>query len=184
MDTLVAHWLPILLSAVFVFVASSVIHMALPIHKGDYRKLPDEAATLEAMRKTGVVPGQYMFPCASSMQDYASPEMQAKMRQGPVGVMIVRRGPMPMGAALAQWFGFCLLISYCTAWITASACLPGHENVFKVAAMASLLGYAFSSVSDSIWKSVSWATTAKFVFDGLVYAAVTGATFAWLWPKA
>jgi len=29
-------WLPVLLSAVFVFVVSSVIHMALPLHKGDF----------------------------------------------------------------------------------------------------------------------------------------------------
>ena len=36
-------WLPILLSAVFVFVASSIIHMAIPIHKGDYKRLPGEA---------------------------------------------------------------------------------------------------------------------------------------------
>ena len=42
-----ALWLPILLSAVIVFVASSIIHMALPIHKSDYRKLPDEAKVLD-----------------------------------------------------------------------------------------------------------------------------------------
>ena len=43
-------WLPILLSAVFVFVASSVLHMVLPIHKGDYKKPPGEDAVLESMR--------------------------------------------------------------------------------------------------------------------------------------
>lgn len=42
MVTLSALWLPILLSAVIVFVASSIIHMAIPIHKNDYRQLPDE----------------------------------------------------------------------------------------------------------------------------------------------
>lgn len=26
--------------------------------------------------------------------------------------------------------------------------------------------------------------TGKFLFDGVLYAAVTGATFAWLWPTA
>ncbi len=35
-------WLPILLSAVFVFIVSSIIHMALPIHKGDYGKLTNQ----------------------------------------------------------------------------------------------------------------------------------------------
>ena len=32
-------WVPILVSAVLVFVASSFIHMVLPYHKGDYRKV-------------------------------------------------------------------------------------------------------------------------------------------------
>ena len=42
----------------------------------------------------------------------------------------------------------------------------------------------FTSVNDSIWKGVSWCVTSKFMFDGVVYALVTGATFAWLWPAA
>jgi hypothetical protein len=42
MTELHALWLPILLSSVFVFLASSVIHMASPWHKSDYPKLPNE----------------------------------------------------------------------------------------------------------------------------------------------
>ncbi len=184
METLAALWLPILLSAVFVFLASSVIHMALPIHKGDYKKLPDEAATLEAMRRTGVVPGQYMFPCAASMKDFGSPEMQAKMKQGPVGVMIVRNGACSMGAALTQWFIFCVVISYVVAWMTFIACHHDAAGVFRFALVSAFVGYGLSSVTDSIWKGLSWVTTAKFLFDGLVYGLVTAATFAWLWPAA
>jgi len=33
MVSLAALWLPILLAAVFVFIASSIIHMVLPYHK-------------------------------------------------------------------------------------------------------------------------------------------------------
>lgn len=187
MTTLAALWLPILLSAVFVFVVSSLFHMLLPIHKGDYRKLPDEAGTLEAMRRTGVVPGQYMFPCPASMKDMGSPEMQAKFAQGPVGTLIVRSGNgMNMGRALGQWFAFCVVIGVFTAYLTGLACAPGSAGlrVFRIAATIAVLGYAFSSVADSIWKGVRWSTTCKFVFDGVVYALVTGATFAWLWPAA
>ena len=50
-----ALWLPILLSAVIVFIVSSIIHMALPVHKSDYRKLPDEEKALDALRATGAV---------------------------------------------------------------------------------------------------------------------------------
>ena len=41
MTAVTALWLPILVSAVLVFVASSVIHMATPWHAGDYRSVPD-----------------------------------------------------------------------------------------------------------------------------------------------
>ena len=47
---------------------------------------------------------------------------------------------------------------------------------------AAILGYAFSSVDESIWKGLSWNVTAKFVFDGVLYGLATGAAFAWLWP--
>ena len=42
MFPLSALWLPILLSAVIVFIASSIMHMVLPYHKIDCKKLPDE----------------------------------------------------------------------------------------------------------------------------------------------
>lgn len=172
-----------MLSAVFVFIASSLIHMVLQIHKGDYKKLPDEAGTLDALRKTGVQPGQYMFPNCASMKDASSPEMQARFKQGPIGTLIVR-GPdaMNIGKALGQWFVFCLVVSAITAYVTGLARTPGGDTIFRLTATIALLGYGFSSVTDSIWKGVSWPTTAKFLFDGLVYAVVTGATFRWLWP--
>lgn len=104
MTTLASLWLPILLSAVFVFVASSVIHMVLQIHKRDYMKLPDEARLLDGLRGK-VPPGHYVFPCADSMKDMGSPEMKKKFEQGPVGTLIMRPNGMPfMGKALGQWF--------------------------------------------------------------------------------
>src|SRR5579863_8933433 len=50
MSVLQALWLPILLSSVFVFLASSIIHIALPRwHKGDYLKVPNEDEVMDAM---------------------------------------------------------------------------------------------------------------------------------------
>jgi hypothetical protein len=42
MVALTSLWLPILLSAVIVFVASSIMHMLLPYHRSDYQQLPEE----------------------------------------------------------------------------------------------------------------------------------------------
>ena len=59
-------WLPILLSAVLVFIASSVIHMVLGYHKNDVKKVPDEDAVQDAFRRLGITPGDYAVPCAGS----------------------------------------------------------------------------------------------------------------------
>jgi hypothetical protein len=44
---------------VLVFVASSVIHMALPWHRNDYPAVPDEDRTLEALLPLGLKPGEF-----------------------------------------------------------------------------------------------------------------------------
>lgn len=185
MTTLAALWLPILLSAVFVFIVSSILHMVIPVHKGDYRKLPDEENARAALRNCNIPPGQYMFPNAESMKDCGSPEMIAKFKEGPVGMIIMRANGMPnMGSALCMWFVYCIVIGIFVAYLTGLAVAPGGENVFRISATIAMLGHAFSSVNDSIWKDVSWRVTGKFLFDGILYALATGATFAWLWPAA
>ena len=51
MTPLTDLWLAILVSSVAVFVVSSVLHMLLPIHKGDMRPLPDEDLYPNLFRK-------------------------------------------------------------------------------------------------------------------------------------
>ena len=50
MVSLGSLWLPIVLSAVLVFITSSIIHMVLKYHNRDYRKLPNEDAVRAAIR--------------------------------------------------------------------------------------------------------------------------------------
>src|SRR5690349_20850605 len=117
------------------------------------------------------------------MQDFKKPEVKAKFDRGPIGTMVVRPAScVNMGKALGQWFAFCVVVSVFVAYLTGLAVTPTNHGVFRVATTVALLGHGFTSVCDSIWKGVSWSTTAKFVFDGVLYALVTGATFAWLWP--
>ena len=75
MTGLTALWLPIVLSAVFVFVLSSIIHMVLPWHKNDYPKLPNEDAFRAAVGPMNIPPGEYMVPRCDNMAD-----MKAKGR--------------------------------------------------------------------------------------------------------
>ncbi len=60
MTLLSALWLPILLSAVLVFVASSIMHMVLPYHRSDYEKLPDEDNVLALRGASGLKRGLYV----------------------------------------------------------------------------------------------------------------------------
>ncbi|MBI1738481.1 MAG: hypothetical protein HYR58_04460 [Acidobacteria bacterium] len=101
MVELTALWMPILLSAVLVFVASSIIHMALPYHKSDYKELPNEEKVLEALRALGVGPGTYHFPHCESHKDMKTPEHIEKLNKGPIGLMTVMpSGPPNMGKYL------------------------------------------------------------------------------------
>ncbi len=180
-------WLPILLAAVFVFIASSIIHMVIPIHRGDVGKIDGEAEVLAAMRAQGVKPGNYMFPCAASMKEMTSPEMIEKLNQGPVGFMnVYPNGPMNMGKALMQWFVFCIVISAVVGYVSGIAYGAGTEypQIFRFAGTVGILAYGVSNFTDSIWKGVKWSTSCKFLFDGLIYGLVTGGTFGWLWPEA
>jgi hypothetical protein len=187
MISLFELWLPILLSAVFVFIVSSIIHTVLHIHKGDYRKMSGEEGVLKEMRSHDLKPGAYMFPCPESMKDMCSPEMVEKYNQGPVGFMtVIPPGPLKMGKNLVQWFLYSLLVSIFVAYIARLGLDRGTEfmMVFRITSAAAVLGYALSYVPDSIWKGLSWGTTMKFIFDGVVYGLVTAATFGWLWPDA
>src|SRR5271154_3019366 len=110
MVSLAVLWLPILLSAVIVFVASSLLHMVLPYHRNDYRPLPDEDKVLAALRPVGLKRGLYVFPFCTH-KDMKSPAMVEKYKQGPVGHMtIFPSGPPVIGKFLIQWFVYCLLI--------------------------------------------------------------------------
>lgn len=72
MTGLYSLWFPILLSAVIVFIASSIIHMALPWHKGDYQKVPNEEQVLDSLHPLNIPPGDYMIPRCSSMEEMRS----------------------------------------------------------------------------------------------------------------
>ena len=74
MISLGALWLPILLSAVIVFLASSVVHMALLWHKNDYPRLPREDEVMAALRPLAIPPGDYMVPRASTREEMQTPE--------------------------------------------------------------------------------------------------------------
>jgi hypothetical protein len=186
MVSITALWAPILLSAVIVFVASSILHMLLPYHRSDYRKLPEENRVLDGLRAAGVTPGRtYHFPYCTH-KEMKSPEAQEKFKRGPVGLMtIFPSGPPAMGKYLGLWFLFCVIVSIFVACLTGRTFVPGTQymDVFRVAATVAFLGYGASQLQDSIWKGQTWGVTFKHLLDAVIYALLTAGTFGWLWPK-
>jgi hypothetical protein len=186
MVSLAALWLPILLSAVIVFVASSILHMLLPLHKSDYRQLPEEERVMDALRSAGVTPGPaYHFPHCTHQQMKA-PATIEKYKRGPVGLLtIIPSGAPNMGKYLGQWFVYCIVVGIFVAYLAGRTLGPGthYLQVFRVAGTAAFLAYAFGQFQDSIWKGQTWGVTLKHVFDGLVYGLLTAGTFGWLWPR-
>lgn len=181
--SLMLLWLPILVSAVVVFVASSAIWMLLQYHNSDWRKLPDEEAVRAALKAT--TPGQYSVPNAASSADRKDPEWQEKYKQGPAAMLVVfPHGSLAMGKQLTQWFTYCVAISLLVAYV-ASITLPtgaDYLHVFRIAGTVAVLAYAGAAPMRSIWFGYRWSATAKDVLDGVIYGLLTAGVFGWLWP--
>jgi hypothetical protein len=185
MTTLAALWMPILVSAVIVFIASSIIHMAPLWHRNDLRKVPNEDQVLDALRPFAIPPGDYMLPRAADAQAMKSPEFTEKLNRGPVvRLTVFPNGPFSMGRSLVQWFVFVIAVGILAAYLTGRALGPGAEylTVFRFASTTAFIGYAVALWPRSIWYGRSWSTTLKETFDGLIYGLLTGGAFGWLWP--
>jgi hypothetical protein len=177
---------PVLLSSVIVWVASSVIHMLLPWHKGDYPKVPDEPRFRSAVGPLAIPPGDYLVPRCDSMAEMKSPEFKAKMTEGPVIMMTVMpNGMMGMGRSLSLWFLYLVIVSAFSAWIACDALPQGapYIAVFRIVAMAAFMGYALALWQQTIWYRRSARVTLMSTIDGLIYALLTAGTFGWLWPR-
>lgn len=180
-----AHlWIPIVVSAVLVFVASSIIHMVIKWHQGDYRGFPNEDAVRSALGSASAAPGEYFVPYCSDMKAMATPEMQRKFVEGPVAWVTVRAAAAPsMGKPLALWFVYILAVSVIAGYVAAKGIPAGapFRTVWAVAGTVAFVAYAGGSVQSGIWWGKPWGSVAKDVIDGLIYGLITGATFAWLW---
>ena len=186
MVPITALWLPIVLSAVFAFIASAIFHMLLTHHNNDFRKLPNESDLMDAVRNASVTPGDYVMPHCGSAAAMKDPAFVAKMTKGPVAMMtVMQSGPPAMGGQLAQWFVYCLVVSVFAAYIAGRALGPGahYLAVFRFAGATAFIGYTLAQWQDSIWYKRAWSTTMKNTIDGLAYALLTAGTFGWLWPR-
>ncbi|HEY5614496.1 MAG TPA: hypothetical protein VIL52_00605 [Bacteroidota bacterium] len=180
-------WMPVLLSAVFVFIASSIIHMFSGWHKNDYAKVPDEDKVMDALRPFNIPPGDYMMPRAEGMADMKSEAFLDKLDKGPVIMFSAwksGRGSASMTGSLVWWFIYSVAISVFAGYVAGRALPAGAEylEVFRFAGATAFLGYAAALWPMTIWYKRSWKTAFKETIDGLIYGLITAGTFGWLWP--
>jgi hypothetical protein len=185
MTALGSLWLPILLSSVFVFILSSLIHMVTPWHKSEYPSVPNQDKVMDALRPFGIPPGDYMLPRPSNMKNYRSPEFQDKMKKGPVMVLTVfPNGPGKMGKQMVLWFLYLVVGGVFAAYVAGRALPAGarYLSVFRFSGVTAFIGYSLAIWQMTIWYRRALGTTIRGTVDGLLYALVTAGTFGWLWP--
>ncbi|HVG23402.1 MAG TPA: hypothetical protein VND45_04550 [Thermoanaerobaculia bacterium] len=183
MVPLTALWLPIVVSAIFVFIASMILHAGLPFwHRRDYRPTGNEAPFVEASRS--LEPGFYSFP--SVQWNKMTAEEQEEWRRGPVGFMYLRKAAsISMGRTFVLHFLYCLVGSFLAAYVATIAAGRGAEylHVHRAAGTAGMLFWAFgTNFSDAIWYGKPWTAAFKSLIDGVIYGFLIGGTFGWLWP--
>lgn len=188
MELLLPLWLPIVVSAAAVWIVSIVASMALPHHKGDFAALADEDGFADDLRRRGIRPGNYIFPDFRGREAMKSEKVEKALQEGPIGHLHVWKTPVTMGDKMVATLIVYLVVSTLIAYLTrvavpASAGPAPFARVFQVAATAGVLAYCFSFIPNAIWWGTYKRTIVANVIDGILYGVITGAIFAWLWPR-
>ena len=190
MPTLETHvslaelWLPILLSAVAVWFASFLIWAISPLHKKDWKGLPDENAFVASLKGLAIPPGNYGFPYAADGKQCRDPEFKKKWMEGPAGMLSVWPTKTGMGPKMVLTFIVYAVMGVFIAYIASLSLLHGQPqiDVFRLVGAAGVLGYCFSFLPNAIWFNHTPRAVVQSVIDGVIYGLVTGAIFMFLWP--
>jgi hypothetical protein len=184
MSSILPLWAPILLSAVFVWVASSVVHMVVKWHSNDQIALPNESAVADVLRGT---PAQdYRIPYPTTPGDFRSAEFQERVKRGPMAVITIMEGDMMkmFRNSLVLWFVYCAVIAAFAGHVAYATLGPGAEyrEVFHTVGLTAYAAFGLGVVQQSIWWGKPWKPTLKSMVDAVLYASLTAGTFGWLWP--
>jgi len=180
-------WLPVVLSAVAVWIVSAILHMVLKYHRADYKQLAGEDSVAPPLRQAAPAPGVYPIPYCANPSQMKDPAIQKKYADGPVALItVLRNGPPAMGKYLVQWFLFCLLVSFVTGYVARHTLVPGEDglNVLRITGTLAFIAYGFGYLQDAIWHGMPWPNSLRGLIDALVYGVVTGLVFQYLWPGA
>lgn len=181
MMSIIDLWLPILVSAVICFFASSAIWMVLKWHNSDYNKTDDEESVRDALK--GAKPGFYVVPYCIDYADMDKPEMQQKYADGPVAYITVIPNGMPaMRSNMMNMVIYFLFVAILCAYMVSRTIAPDADYlaVFRIAGTVAFIANGIAVIPESIWFGRPWSITAKNLGDALIYGLLTGGVFGWL----
>ena len=193
MDFLTHLWLPIVVSAAAVWIASALAWMLIGHHKGDWKEVPNEAEFIATIKRMGIAPGSYGFPEFRRLEGMSKDEKQAKwdeMQKSPIGLLRVW-GTISMGRSMLLTFVVFLVVSVLIGYLGWSAlphgtasdgARPEFAKTMQVLGTAGILAYCFAGLPNDIWFQRSLREIVTSLIDGVVFGLITGAVFAWLWP--
>lgn len=182
MDFLADLWIPIVVSAVAVFIVSSLMWMVSPHHKADIQALPDEAAFDKAMGELNIPAGLYMYPNCHG-QDTKGDAFKGRWKSGPWGMVNVWGSPPNFGKSLALTFLSYLLVSVFVAYIASNAFAanpsPTYLNVFQIVGPIAMVAYCFGGLGNDIFLGKPRRFIITSMLDGVAFSLVTAGVFGW-----
>lgn len=180
-------WLAVVVAAVAVWIASSILHMVLKYHRADYKQLGDEDAVAAALRPSAPAPGVYAIPYCPDPSQMKDPAVRKRYEDGPVALLHVMRSGLPaMGKYLGLWFLFCLLVSFTAGYVARHTLAADADllNVMRITGTLAFVGFGYGNIQDAIWRGIPWSNALRGLVDAAIYALVTGLVFRLLWPGA
>ncbi len=184
MSELLDLWLPILLSAIVVFIASFITWMVLPFHKADFKELPDEAGFLDTLRALKLPPAFYCFPGCSDMSKLKDPEFRKQWEAGPHGTIHICAKVPNFGRNLLLVFIFYLIVGIFVGYVGTVAYNPGADymDVFRLTGTVAIMAHCLGIIPQAIFLGRTFKSLLLDLIDGVVYGLLTAGIFGWLWP--
>ena len=128
MLSLTSLLLVIIAGAAASFVASAIVWMALPHHRSDYSRLPDEDSTLSVLGTQDMKPGFYNFPHCKGWDELKDETVRKKFEDGPIGFITVLPSGIPaMGKNMLMMISYFIVTGVFIAYVVSLSQAAGAE---------------------------------------------------------
>lgn len=177
----------VMLAAGLVWLASAASWMALPHHRGEYRRVGDEAALRRALRALSLRRGQYLMPWLEDWDEVSTPEGRRRFVDGPVAFLTILPSRVPsIRRHLLLTLAYYMLVNTGIVVALAFALPPGadYRSVFAPAAVIGLLAHGSAVIPEAIWYGKPWVNVLRSLIDALAFALLGAGALAGTWPQS